>query len=790
MVSGSKSGVLIFNLVIFSFLALGYTATGETGFLGQTDELSSNDPYSGLPGDPREQMFKCDDGKDGDSDGRTDYVEGSRDWGCVKPSNLDLVEGDAWDTDLTSSYLDINEEISTPALDRDPTVFFSGEVKYGADMVDEGIEDESVGSGRLRESYLKDANDESERWGLGIQRNNTYEKLPDGSVIIGDRVIDPPTDASGSLVGESKTCGDGKLNDGGMHPSDYGGGIILRDQDGGTKCPQDYGVLRMEKHERYHWNQDNEKGLKCVDDKVSTSGSCNVNWDCSNPGQKIGNTYYETIDGEETVREWKCTGDGYSEKVTDGSLGYVEGERTCDNYQVLACTGRDWDKSTQPCNDFNRVTGGGDRESGLRGEEGSKNYEEKPDNDPAATLTDYKAYATEDQGLRGKVWCQFEKTLTIDADGPKGNGDGWVVIDARNSRVIATESPNGKDLVGQNIHFRISRPGNNNVKSYQRADIEKFDFSKSCPINSQGEESRYCLKYIDYKVERKRSDWGGKNPGFNSDTISEAVVAEVAKDQRLGRRVLVPKESYSVCKKINQIAEDQGGSELLECDYERNRKDVSPLPVACGDQEKEALIAAEGTEYEEGSMREFLAFNQRCVDYSKKGGFTGNQQIGKQITKNACIFKGQVFAEGATINIGAPPKGSGKSPEQSGYSPDLEICLNIKGEGDDLPTDNRGESTSSKDLGGEWWDLDDRRVNRKIGSLNKDAPLKFFERKNRNPYHPEYNPGGSNKSIALEDDCGNKRFGGKLECDDSTGNDDFYYGFFFNPVPSDITYFK
>ncbi|MFB6191258.1 MAG: hypothetical protein ABEJ64_02425 [Candidatus Nanohaloarchaea archaeon] len=803
-----KLVVLLAAALLTAGMITGYTGDGSTGGSGSDGSGSGSGSgddgaYSGFSG----VDFECNNTQSGDpggtpvdddSDGRANLGP-DRDYGCVKPAGLDNIEGNGWDTDLTSAFLDIDEVMSQPAIEQDPTVFFDGQVKLGGDQLSDDYPDDS--SSGLTERYLKDAQDEPPEgdYGKGVLKSRGYtdSDFAPGTVVKNGRVVDPPTGTSGSrVVGSRESCGDGRLNDGEVKPA----AVDIMKEDSFSNaigCTEDYGLLKTEYRIRPSgdgvYNEDNEDNLRCESDNLRTkSNSCGVtdtacddpwnddlsgSWKDENKGPGGPNTrdnlYFEKVNGEQGIKRWDCgaTDNAFSYQAedyetvcveTDKNGDCTETEQVCDPSTQNACTSRSWNTNIWNCNGNNLVTGGGE------GERVTPSYYDKPDNDQAGTYTDFRAYGSEARGSSGEVWCQFERTLTVDADGPNGNGDGWVLInETASSPVVGTVSPDGSDSVGKSIWTRESTPDSNG--DFTPSGVTMHDFSKTCP----GDKT-VCLKYVDYRTEQTRAAWGhdGVDLAVNSNTIEQAVETRVVK-------TLTADESYSVCKKMNSISEAQGQGEIADCDYERKGQDISPLTVACGDQKEEHLILFEGPEADYPAVSEFLIYNQMCVDYSGSGGHVGTQ-TGLPVTQNACVYQDSVYREGAVINIGEGYRGA----ESGGLSPDFEVCLNLANEQDFQKWDNADNSNSRRDYGGEWYDLDSDAVNQRIQQLDlSDRTVSLFATTNPNPQHDSYNPTGGKTGLSLEDDCGNPDFaGGSLECEDTGENTERFYTFFSSGV--------
>jgi len=142
---------------------------------------------------------------------------------------------------------------------------------------------------------------------------------------------------------------------------------------------------------------------------------------------------------------------------------------------------RSWEQTNDiNCNNRNVVDGGGE----TSGDDSSPN---KADNDPAGTYTEFTAWGNNADDV-DRAWCAHEYTLTVDADGPQGNGDGFVVV--HEGSVVATESPDGSDSVGQNVWVDGSNSGT--------------DYTSRISTSCQGDKTT-CLKYVDFRRFRDRA---------------------------------------------------------------------------------------------------------------------------------------------------------------------------------------------------------------------------------------------------------------------------------------------
>ncbi len=716
---------------------------------GQVDEGCGGIDPNGSTGNPG----TCWDGNDNDNDGDTDASDDA----CVDPNTNDGIEGNIWDLDLTATM-----EGGAPTESNAESVFYEGELRKADDTV---IDSDTGGSDEV---WVEDEGTEGDYYAYGLAATDGIGGYPAGTVTSGDRVIDPPNPDGGD------TCGDGLENDGAAPSPD---GQDEPNPSGSVPCIKDYGQLLDTPDVNSPYKRD---GMECRDDVAScTSSSCSGSA-CGSPSCTDADCDVDTdYSGDESNEYWLTNGDTLehyectvdcTDCVASASGCSAGDSSTCcgcfDQYGSCTCFGSECSASgdsagdersfdmteTIDCNTHNVIDGGGDTND--------DEYGSKADNDPAAAFTDYTAHADNSIGSDGKVWCGYEDITVVDADGPRGYGDGFVLIES--GSITATMSPDGTDNVGQRVYV--------NGAYKDRQDL----ITTSCP----GDKT-VCIRYVDYQT--RTSGWK------DEDSATAAGNAPTVSDE-----VFTPDDAYSVCKMVNYINEQNGdGTEILDCDYERGG-DVSPLPEACDDEPSEHLILMEGEgEIKSSTSKQYLAYEQRCVDWADDQDYWGDS-----LTSSACVNKGAIFAEGTVF--GAQVTNLPESFEQGGESPDLEVCLDIDdGTGDNRVWDNDENDGTMQDYGGEWYDLDDERVNDYLngagnslvtgGSPGDWHDVAYYWRENMNPYHSSYNPRGAgspdgNTGLALEDDCGPLLTG----CDDvqttTDGKTPVFYSFFWRPA--------
>jgi hypothetical protein len=459
---------------------------------------------------------------------------------------------------------------------------------------------------------------------------------------------------------------------------------------------------------------------------------------------------------------------------------------TCDLRNPTECPGgddttiegdyRDWTQAnSKNCNDYNVVDGGGDL-GGSASDQVGEEYSDKPDNDPAATYTDFTAYGSNDWN---KVWCGFDYTITIDGDGPNGYGDGWVVV--HDGSIVAMESPDGGDKVGR---YYASR--SNSGSAFRWLDESQLESR----IDTSCSGSTTCLKYIDMYTTPGSGNRGSPEWTSVSDSNVE-VDAQTA----------YPDDSYSSCKNMNRIWREEHGlgdsNSLVQCDTSENRNNggnlISPSNDGVGgDETNEFWVYMEGPEVNEEQFDDNPGHYQGSVD-----------------NFNDCVLRGQEVSEGYVGNVA--PQSSTDQYEKGGNSPDWEVCLNL-GEfgdsdpGDDMGGDNycmdqqgvidneayeNGNCNDPQDAGGEWYDLDSETAQEYLrnngndliqnGDSSDPRNIAYYWTENVNPpQDSEYNPEGDRSGTAMEDDCGNPRFD-SLNCNDpvtDTNREATFFSFF------------
>ncbi len=382
---------------------------------------------------------------------------------------------------------------------------------------------------------------------------------------------------------------------------------------------------------------------------------------------------------------------------------------------------------------------------------------------------------------------------SYDPDGPYGESDGYIAIehDVINEGQYNEQKSSSRQIVGTTSLFMQRESG----LSDSASNIQFTDFVDTGDINVPAcpwEETK-CVAAVDISMKDLKN-WGSINPtdGIRLD-VSETYAAN---------------ESMSVCKMYQQISGsgdlNLGSSDNQQCDFEEGDytsctgcgsedPPEPPPPPPCGSP-GERWHTMEGPEVNEDAFtstneQEVVDDYEECVQHSQ------------------CVYKGSPVDEGYVANVA--------SDTQSGYevgggSNDWEVCLNIHHTDKYPDADNGYHSKGAHEFGGQWYDLDDDRVDYYLRPSNDNGGnggeddydgaghrlisqateseqenpnhISYYYRRNPNPEHPDWNPrgytgSGSNKNyyygFNIEDDCDSDLSG----CDDSGVQTNFFYSF-------------
>lgn len=552
---------------------------------------------------------------------------------CVPQSALDRTEGNIWDTDMSAILAETGPESSKYMSEG---VMFKGTLYRGPSTSSNTMNKEDSGTGTLTEYYIDEARPErpdpnESEWAFGDDLDQTVSDsdLSFGDKVKNGRVIYDPSPLQGKGESNPESCGDGLEN---LDPSIVGDGVKgpgSPDSDPGesTYCKEDYGQIYEKYFIKNPYDDKGQTNMQCRDQVASCSGgACGVcGSSCTSASCTVDTSYSDDPDNEfwqiknnDVIYKKTCDVNSCSGSASDSdcqasascSIGSTCCQGGCGPYGNQCCNSdscnwddaagddREWssDKINYDCNQQNTVDGGTSSSSNAVGTR----------NDQSATYTEFTAYSDDSWGGStneddGKVWCAYEFTTTVDADGPKGQGDGFIVVENRNSNgkytgsssqwsIIGTEAHNGQNQVGRRAYVDGSRKTENL--------LDDVNIDLSC----NGRE--VCIKYVDFWT--RDSGWTTTNDGGWKDAVKADVV-----------HTLTPDQGYSVCKNINRIAMNLGSAsgQVVRCDYMRDGNRISPLNEACGDDPAERLIAEEGIEVDEPAMDQYPALQQECYQY-------------------------------------------------------------------------------------------------------------------------------------------------------------------------------
>lgn len=373
-----------------------------------------------------------------------------------------------------------------------------------------------------------------------------------------------------------------------------------------------------------------------------------------------------------------------------------------------------------------------------------------------------------------------------DADGPYGESDGYIAIehDILNEGTSNEQKSSSRQIVG-NSNLFLER------ESLGSSSVSYTDFVSNSDINvpaCPGDQIK-CVAMVDVSLMNLDS-WGSTDP--NSGIQFEITDPPVPTSQ-----------SMSVCK-MHQRLSGSGSFSLdsssnQQCSFEEgditdddctDSNDCPPPPSSCGSQPGQRWHTMEGPEVKEST---FVNSDNHAVEDDYEDCVQHSQ----------CVLHGDNVSEGTVANVASD---SQSGYESGGDSPDWEVCLNIHNSGPYPSVTNGYHENGAHEFGGQWYDLDDDRVDYYLrpgnegGESNQDGighsliadateeqrnnpeHIAYYYRKNPNPYHSDWNPRGFTVSggdknyyygLTIEEDCDQDLQG----CDDSGISEEFSYTF-------------
>ena len=386
---------------------------------------------------------------------------------------------------------------------------------------------------------------------------------------------------------------------------------------------------------------------------------------------------------------------------------------------------------------------------------------------------------------------QFESVRdyfrTWDVDGPQGQSDGYMAILQRRGYL-----GNGQvEIQGfSNRFMNTETNGTDRLDFVQPADALGH---VSINTNGCGDPFTHCVGALDVRPTNLNNWDNPTAPSYQTNT--QAYPTAVTFESNIQDT----NQSLGVCKMFQELDPDAAIGSSYESDSDSPTQGSDKR--CAGDTTEEFWIAMEGPEVNEGSIK-------------------SHHLEGTADRVTDCLWYGEDVPEGTVRTVGTQAY---SDYEEGGYSPDKEVCLAIDSSGESftqdgivyeetLPADDPGDDVTYdnydydddgtvEEVGGEWYDLDNERVNEYLrssgnghdlidsgqrGDPDNASQVAFYWRQNENPYHPDYNPkgqgSGENIGVTLEDNCGPLLTG----CDDqeaqTEGKTPVFFSFFWQLV--------
>ncbi|WEL23515.1 hypothetical protein [Candidatus Nanohalovita haloferacivicina] len=374
-----------------------------------------------------------------------------------------------------------------------------------------------------------------------------------------------------------------------------------------------------------------------------------------------------------------------------------------------------------------------------------------------------------------------------DVDGPQGQSDGYMAILQRRGYL-----GNGQvEIQGVSNRFMNTETNSGGAMDI----VQPADALGHVSINTNGcgDPFTHCVGALDIRP-RNINNWDNPtDPSYQAG--SQAYPTAVTFESNIQDT----NQSLGVCKMFQELDPDAaiGSNYGSDSDSPTQSSDKR----CAGDTTEEFWIAMEGPEVNEGPIK-------------------SHHLEGTADRVTDCLWYGEDVPEGTVRTVGTEAY---SDYEEGGYSPDKEVCLAIDSSGESftqdgivyeetLPADDPGDDVTYdnydydddgtvEEVGGEWYDLDNERVNEYLrssgnghdlidssqrGDPDNASQIAFYWRQNENPYHPDYNPkgqgSGENIGVTLEDNCGPLLTG----CDDqetqTEGKTPVFFSFFWQLV--------
>lgn len=537
-------------------------------------------------------------------------------------------------------------------------------------------------------------------------------------------------------------------------------------------------------------------------DNTSYGGSCSTsgsedyyNEDTGNPDGEGTGVYYDGVDQKEWEYRYQTLTYDDAKIFDVNPAENPSGHPLDSDFALFRGTSFKTNSGASTINDYDNVDR--DRLSILtQGETAYYSWDitkgsEDFSNDPAVSLSTFSMDVTGGVDFHS-VRDTFE---TYDADGPYGESDGFIAIehDIQNEGTSYEQKSSSRSITGTTSLFLQEE----SQKSNSESSIQYMDFvsTSNVPIPSCPGDQVKCVAMVDVSL-KDVNNWGSNNPstGFQFDITGTPPPTS---------------QSMSVCKMYQRISNEESfsldSSSNQQCEFEEGDYtnsggggDDDPDPSTCGSMPGYRWHYMEGPEVKEDT---FTSTSEQSVsdDYEAC------------VAHSECVYKGTNVTEGTVANVASD---NYAGYENGGDSNDWEVCLNIHDVPGEYPDVSNGyHDKGAHEFGGQWYDLDDDRVDYYLRPSNDDGTnggeddydgqghrlisdasssqredpqdVSYYYRKNPNPFHPEWNPlgyttSGSDKEyyygFNVEADCDQDLSG----CGDSNVNDDINNGYFFS----------
>lgn len=381
-----------------------------------------------------------------------------------------------------------------------------------------------------------------------------------------------------------------------------------------------------------------------------------------------------------------------------------------------------------------------------------------------------------------------------DADGPYGESDGFIAIrhDVENEGQYNEQKSSSRQIVGtSNLFLQQESKG---TESETNIDFANYVSTSDSPVPACPENHLRCVASVDVSLKNLQN-WGSTDPssGIQFETIGPYDTNQSMSACKMYQKIDGTTD-YSLGDISNQQCSWESGSYVDDDDGNNNDDDDDGGGGQTCD-----------TPGERWHMMEGPAVNEDTFNPAEEQAVSDDYE--SCVAHSQCVYKGSTVDEGYVANIADDNE---VGYESGSDSPDWEVCLNIHHTGSYPDVDNGYHPEGAHEFGGQWYDLDDDRVDYYLRPSNDNGGnggeddydgaghrlisqateeeqenpnhISYYYRRNPNPEHPEWNPrgytgSGANKNyyygFNIEDDCDQDLNG----CDDSGVQTNFFYSF-------------